>query len=104
VNNPIAKRILGLILFGIGIALCFWLKSAHDTGGSIEDRAIIFAPILVLFGLTATVAPSVMIGRGEWGTAPVAMRVLSVAISLIGLAIGLWLRFVVFKEWTTVSH
>ena len=99
-NSPIAKRVIGLIMFGIGIALACWLKSAHDSGGTIEDRAIIFTPILLLFGLTSTVNPSIMIGRGEWPTATMGAKVLSISISLIGVAIGLWLRFVVFKDWT----
>ena len=41
-----------------------------------------------------------MIGRGEWSTAPMGARVLSISISLIGLAVGLWLRYAVFKDWT----
>jgi hypothetical protein len=98
-NNPLVKRFIGLILFGVGIALACWLKSAHDTGGTIEDRAIIFTPVLLLFGFAAMINPALMIGRGEFSTAPAAIRVLSVLITVLSLGIGLWLRFVVFKDW-----
>lgn len=98
-ENPLAKRLFGLLLLGIGIALAVWLKQAHDTGAEIEDRAIIFTPMLLLYGLVSMVYPSVMISKKQMATAPVGLRVFSFMLALVGVAIGLWLRFVVFKDW-----
>lgn len=103
-DNFVAKRVIGAIMFCVGIGIAFWLKSAHDTGGTIHEDVVIFAPILILSGLSYVVNPSLLIWRGQWGTVPMGTRVLSVVISLIGVAIGFWLRYAVFKDWTTVSH
>ena len=99
-NNAIGKRIFGFILFCAGVGLSIWLKSAHDTGGSIDERLIILPPILILVGLSATINPALMIGRNEYSTAPMALRVCSALIAIVGACIGLWLRYVVFKDWS----
>ena len=98
-NTSIGKRIFGLILFCIGVGMCFWLKSAHDAGGSMDERAIILPPILILVGLSAVINPALLISGKDYATAPMATRVISILIAVVGAGIGLWLRYVVFKNW-----
>lgn len=97
--NSIGKRILGIVLLCLGIGIAVWLKNAHDSGGSIENRAVIFAPMLILYGGLSAVAPDMFLVRGEWAQASGAKKLINVVVMLIGLGIGLFLRFSVFSAW-----
>ena len=97
--NSIGKRILGIVLLCIGIGIAVWLKNVHDTGGTIEERAVIFTPMLILYGGLSTVAPDMFLARGEWGQASGAKKLINVVVMLIGVGIGLFLRFSVFSAW-----
>ena len=99
-ENPLAKRFISFIIFGMGIGLSFWLKSVHETGGEIDERAIIFTPLLLLYGLVGMVYPDVMIGRGQFTRAPLGLKIFSILLALVGVGLGLWMRFVVFQSWT----
>ena len=97
--NPIWKRILGIIMLGIGIAIGFWIKSIHDTGGSFEERIVILAPVLVLYGGFMAVVPDMVMDRGEWGSANAGKKAVNIILILVSVGIGLWLRFGVFADW-----
>ena len=97
--NSIGKRILGIVLLGLGIGIAVWLKGIHDNGGSFPEKAMIFMPILVLFGGVMAIAPDTLLVRGEWNNASTAKKAINIVVTLVGIGIGLFLRFVVFGDW-----
>ncbi len=97
--NPIVKRLIGLLMFGIGIGIAFWLRNVYAAGGEITDKVIFFAPILILYGGISVIAPDVFLVRNEWATAPAGKKAINIVVLLVGVGIGLWLRFTVFAAW-----
>ena len=97
--NPIGKRILGLVMLAIGIGIAIWLKNVYTSGGTITDKAVVFAPILILYGGISVISPDVFLVRNEWATASASKRAINIVVLLLGAGIGLWLRFTVFAAW-----
>ena len=97
--NPIGKRILGIVLLGVGIWIAVWLKGIHDSGGNFPEKAMIFMPLLILYGGLMAIAPDTILARGEWTHATAAKKAINIVVTLVGVGIGLFLRFVVFSGW-----
>ena len=97
--NTIGKRILGIVLLGVGIGIAFWLKGVHDNGGEFPEKAMFFMPILILYGGLMAILPDTLLVRGEWSNATTAKKAINIVVTLVGVGIGLFLRFVVFSDW-----
>jgi hypothetical protein len=93
-------RIFGTLLFVIGLGVTYWLKSVYDSGGSIDERAFVVGPAGTFFGLASVVQPRIFLaGRRDGPPQPPVYRVLAIVIGLLGVGLGLLVRFTLFKEW-----
>ena len=92
-------RLIGLLVLAIGIGLALFLRHTYQTGEGIDDRAIILAPYLILYGLMVTVQPALFIPKGKFRQAPAIYKIMNVMVGLVGVGLGIYLRFVTFAEW-----
>ena len=98
-NNPVMKRVWGFALFCGGIGLCFWLKRVHDSGGRFGEILFILPPMMILEGFSQIFFPALQFSNKDIRTTPRHLIAIRYLVMIIAVAIGLTLRFTLFKEW-----
>ena len=92
-------RVAGIVCLLIGIGLSIWLKYAYNSGSTIGQTLVMLTPFLCLHGLVITLQPRLFIPKGEFRSAPPLNKFIYVSIIVVGIGLGVYLRFVVFKDW-----
>lgn len=96
-----SRRLIGLVLLAIGIGLAIMLKHDYDIGNSTSEDAIIVTPYLLLEGLLVVLNPGLLIMRGQFLKAPMSLKIIHIAVLVVGMGIGVVLRNTLFANWQT---
>ncbi len=96
--NP---RLQGVLVFAAGVCLAvvFW-NEYHSGSELFSAKLLIMTPVILLLGLTYILEPRVLLASKSNASAlPILFKVVNYVLLFVGLAIGFYIRYVVFKEW-----
>lgn len=91
-------RLMGFILFLIGVGSFIALDSAYRTGGSMSLFTIMLAAAGFIYGTAVMIEPRIMLSY-EDHTIDRKFRVMSFIIMAAILVITFAVRYTLFKEW-----
>ena len=83
----------------MGVGLCFWMKQVHDSGGAVGEVMFVLPPMLILQGASQTMFPQLQFSNKDLPNIPKHLVAIRMLLIVIGVAIGLALRFTVLKDW-----
>lgn len=89
-------RIMGAVLLIIGLLGALWAYNAYKTGGEIESVFLAIIPICLIYGGAIIAEPRLSLNDGSDDRT---FKIVAAVIIGVGLIIGLYIRFVIFKEW-----
>jgi hypothetical protein len=100
-DRGMKERLGGALLFALGVCLALVFRNVYRTGGELfSEKLLMLTPLLLLVGLTTMIEPRIVRSFKSEGTnLPVLFKAVYVVLFLIAIAIGVYMRFVVFKEW-----
>lgn len=94
-------RILAVILLLVGIGMSFYLVDVYKNGRSFKSSETGIPPICIIFGIAGLIEPRLLtVWDGEKHPSdPPIYKMISIVVAAVAIAIGLYLGFVVFKDW-----
>jgi hypothetical protein len=92
-------RFVGLVMLAVGLGMAVWFRHAYMTRAEVATEWVMLTPFLILYGLTISIQPSALVLKGEFASAAPRDKWLNVVVFFVGLGLGLYLNFVVFREW-----
>ncbi len=92
-----------LLLGGIGVSI--HLVAVYHAGDSVFTKDFTYAPVLLAYGLGALIEPRIVAAWLPNNQRPGAalFKALSIMLIVLGLGVGLYLEYVVFKDWKPAS-
>jgi hypothetical protein len=94
-------RLAGLLFILLGIGISCHLIWAYREGNRLFSKDLTSAPVALILGLGIVLEPRIwLVWRPQSGnTPPFIYKVVSTALIIVAVGIGLYLRYVVFKDW-----